>query len=270
MLPALKTRESRLKPLTGMVRQMVLGTLLGDASLSWQRDAQHPRLRMRHGPGQADYCRHKAEVLRDYVRTPPRMVPNLGWGRESCVFATVTSPVFASLDSLCFTVKAGRRVKTVTKAWAAELDWPAIAYWYMDDGTMQQRGVAQFSTHSFTETEVRRLAARLDSLGVPAIAEKTRKGARFYWTIRIHSEPTRRFVEKVRPFIHPSMSYKLALPPVAPPRTCIGCEIEIPGGRRRGAMFVSCHRPACVAAKNKAANSHQYQNRRSMASALPA
>lgn len=265
MLPAIKTRKSRLTPLTGAVKQMALGTLLGDATLVRDRGTKHPRLRMNHGSKQAAYCRHKAEILKDYVRTPPKIVPNGGWGDETCCFATVTSPVFEYLDSLCYRFnESGRRIKTVTKAWADELDERAIAYWFMDDGTMQKRGVVILATHSFSEPEVRLLSKRLGEFGIPSIAEIVRKKERerTYWTIRLRCEPTRRFVEMVRPHIYPTMEYKLRLPPIAAPRICINCGREIPGGRRQNATFVSCNLPVCVKTKVRRRQAYNYQRRR--------
>ncbi len=208
MKPALATRASRLRTPSKSLWKMVLGCLPGDASISCPRGVMHPRLHFVHGTKQSEYCRHKAGLLADYVRTPPKIETNRGWGKEVCRFSTVTSPVFGELWATCIRRDGDRPRKTVTRLWVDQLDWRSVAYWFMDDGS-SQRGVASFSTHGFREHEVAMLAARLTQLGATANARPVRHGTRNYWVIRLGVPATRTLFEHVRPYVVPSMAYKL-------------------------------------------------------------
>lgn len=248
MLPAPETRESRLTPLDGFTRQMLLGTLLGDGSMVWRQPrVQFGRFQVGHGMAQEAYCRHKATILAPYVRTAPRVVPNTHFGNhQACRFSTVTSPVFEPLRDLCYRREAGRFVKAVTPEWAAAIEWPAIAYWYMDDGSLKRDGSVVLSTHGFDRVEVTCLALRLQELGIDALVDAARHGDRSYWTIRLLVEPARRFIAGVAPFIHASMAYKVALPR-RPLRKCCGCGSEVLVGHRHRARFATCERADCAA-----------------------
>ena len=99
------TRSCCLKPLTASARALVIGSLMGDACLSWPVDTYSPLLMFNHGLKQEAYCRYKAEILTDYVRTPPKIFKHPGgWSSESCRFQTVTSPVFENLSQCVFDV----------------------------------------------------------------------------------------------------------------------------------------------------------------------
>lgn len=210
MLPALATRESRLARPEGTALQLILGSLLGDSMLD--TSPSHPRLSMTHGVRQEEYARFKAALLSAYVRTPPRVVASQGYGDQSCVFRTVTTPAFDFLKDLCTTVgDDGRRRKRVSRAWLDLLTWEGVAFWFMDDGHVS-RSSAGLSTHSFTEDEVRLLAAWLTSLGVPprVDAVTTRSGRRC-WTLRFRHVEAYVLIEHIKAFVPVCMAHKIVL-----------------------------------------------------------
>jgi hypothetical protein len=102
-------------------------------------------------------------------------------------------------------------VKTVTQEWLNLLTWEGIAWWYQDDGTLTQAGGVHISTHGFPQEQVELLASMLTERGVTAKAQKVKKGEKTYFIIVIGSEATRKFIERVKSFVHPSMSYKVDL-----------------------------------------------------------
>ena len=81
-------------PLDPKVRQVLLGAIMGDGCLS-RSNTQHPRFALNHGLPQEAYCTWKAEVLRQYVRTPPRIKRNDGYGEFNVSFATLTTRAFS-------------------------------------------------------------------------------------------------------------------------------------------------------------------------------
>jgi hypothetical protein len=204
---------SKLKPCSPSERQLILGTLLGDGSMQWGAKLAG-RVEFNHGKVQEAYCRHKAQVLASYVKSLPRIVPNGGWGEESCRFATVTTPAFSFMYALAYRpdpINTKKLVKTVTQEWLDLLTWEGIAWWYQDDGTLTQAGGVHISTHGFPQEQVEMLARRLTQMGVTAKAQQVRKGEKTYFIIVIGSEATRKFIEKVKPYVHESMLYKVNL-----------------------------------------------------------
>lgn len=242
MLPALATRETRLMPPTGSALQVILGSLLGDGAVDFS--PTNPRLAFTHSEKQAVYVALKAEKLAPYVRTAPALRPNHGYGRQSCTFRTVTTPAFGFLRSLCYRTVNGRLTKTVTTEWLALLTWEGAAFWFMDDGTLS-RAAATISTHSFPRDQVEQLAAWWSGRGISPVIDtvRTPRGKKCS-TLRFRLAETLALVEQLRPFVHRSMTYKLAITPRSTV-TCVACGAVIPTGHRKPGTLVACARHAC-------------------------
>jgi hypothetical protein len=207
------TTFAKLKPCSPSEKQLLLGTLLGDGSMQWGSKL-HGRIRFTHGQVQEAYCCQKAQVLRSYVKTQPQIVKNRGWGDKSCVFSTVLTPAFSFMHALAYrpdSTNPQKLVKTVTQEWLNLLTWEGIAWWYQDDGTLTQAGGVHISTHGFPQEQVELLANMLTQRGVTAKAQQVKKGQKIYFIIVIGAEATRKFIEKVKPYVHESMMYKVNL-----------------------------------------------------------
>lgn len=254
---------TRTNPIAGFTKQALLGTLLGDGSMQWNThtNPEYGRFYITHGSKQEAYCRHKAEILKDYVRTPPAIRKNMGWGNGSCVFSTVTSPAFEFLRSLCYrsNLKTGRLMKWVTPEWAAQLDAVSLAYWYMDDGSIStSQAWITLHTQSFTKQCVRILAKRLEAFGLaPSVNARRKKDGKKqkYWAINLAAEDSRKFVELVKPYIHESMTYKTIIPCNSAVETvpCQFCGDPTPKGPRSSSTknMIACEKPECKAAKHR-------------------
>lgn len=253
-------KQSRLKPLNTSLTQMVLGTLLGDGSVQWA--SKNGRYYTTHGLPQESYCRHKAERLKDYISTPPKIIENGGFGDKSCVFSTVTSPAFEFLRTLCYSLQpkadrkgvvAPRLVKTVTPAWLSRLEWEAIAYWFMDDGSLSQAKDSSFNTQGFSQKEVEMLSQTLQQrfgLQNSIRSIKSRRSQSFYWVIYLGVDATRSLVEKIRPWIHESMLYKVNLAEIKMVR-CIFCQEEIQVSGRLNLEAPCCSSRDCRLARHR-------------------
>lgn len=217
--------------------------------------AKHPRYYTTHGAKQQAYCRHKAAALKNYVRTPPKIRQNKGWGMLSCVFTTVTSPVFDFIRTLCYRPDStGKLKKRVTKSWLKQLTWEGIAYWYMDDGSLSGKSIT-FSTHSFTEEEVDLLVTMLKDRGIAARKVRVnKKDRRSYYTIRLNLVATRTFVQKVAKYVHPTLQYKLAVPaPVIV--QCAYCGVDIIARNNQvTAETPCCKKEACQRERHRELN----------------
>jgi len=235
------------QPLTDTQKEFLWGTLLGDGAITWQ--ARYGRFQITHGAVQELYCRHKEAMLADFVQTGAKIVENRGFGKLSCVFATLTSPAFELFREHCFRLspETGRLAKTVTPEWCAALTWRSLAYWHMDDGCLTERNGVTLSTHGFSKPEVEMLAQRLLEFGVEAVVGTTHKGEKEYWYLRLSVEPARIFLAGTKPFRHGSMAYKWETS--YPAETCAHCkEVFQPIAAESLSKFPCCQKPECRAA----------------------
>ena len=192
--------------------QVVLGSLMGDGNLSPNRpDRNGVRFRLGHGAQQRDYLEWKVGLLGN-VPCSRRV------GKNGAVFADFTPlPELAELQR---TVYMGNGKKTITEEYLKALTPLALAIWYMDDGSfslrskgLQQRtqggsGRVTFCVEAMTEGSRDRLVTYLrDTHGLEGswrYAGAVRKAVLTFTTAA-----SRRFLELVAPYVHPSMDYKL-------------------------------------------------------------
>jgi len=130
-----------------------------------------------------------------------------GYGSEMLQISTKT---YKSLDFLREEWYPGG-----TKAVPQDLSWVddfTIAKWYMDDGNLfhtdKQTDRAGFSTNSFEYGDVIRLAQKLETMYGVSTTVYDSKG----WIIRVNAGKNNDislFWQKISPFIHPCMRYKL-------------------------------------------------------------
>ena len=232
--------ESKLIPLNDHTLQMLLGTLLGDGGMTW-KGAKYGRFSTTHGWKQTEYALHKAWILRNYIARAPVIRVNSGFGTHSCVFHTQTSPVFEFLRPLMYT----NGHKGVTQQLCQMLDWEAVAYWFMDDGGYQGHS-AYFCTHAFTFPEVDLLAARLTEMGTLAYVTPWKKKGKRYPVLRLTVESSILLADKIRPYLHPTMLYKIK--PLNPKLklTCQFCSDSYNSYRRNvPEKTPTCHKPKC-------------------------
>jgi hypothetical protein len=263
-LPALPICASQL--------QLLLGTLLGDGCLSIpENETKKPyvprppsltkrgvvrksrtpttpprgpciRYRANHSVKQDLYCRDKAAKLGWLVLSTPHVSKNGGFGTFNTAFSTLKSPSLDFLRTLCYRQdETGRYVKEVNEHWLSLLDWEGVAYWVMDDGT--SGGALSIATHGFRHEETVLLANWLTAKGIDALVSIERKpDGRQYSYVRLNRESSRLLAERIRPFMHPSMMYKLdAIAPQMPVITCSCCGVEMPA---RSNQLVARH-PIC-------------------------
>jgi hypothetical protein len=146
--------------------------------------------------------------LAEFVSTQPKEVLNRGYGKKSVIFATVSSPAFLEI-ARTVTVEGK---KTVTTTWANQLDWAAIAYWYMDDGSCgARRSNCVFHTQGFSKAECEILSSRLKELGIynKVTPVKNKNQARPYYVLCLTAESSRKLALNIAPWVHPSMRYKI-------------------------------------------------------------
>lgn len=200
-----------------------------------------PRYRANHSEKQAAYCQSKLDLLRNYSNLKNVQIsPNLGWGTSVARFWTLQSPIFEFLRCLCYRPdpeRPGLYLKTVTQEWVDQLNWRQVAWWYQDDGCKQSRQMV-FATHSFTKEECLRLVKWLTDHGVAAEVRRVRKRETYYWNVRVLSEASVALANHIRPFMHPSMRYKL--PESKDGCPCLVCGKIVPPTFGQGSSVQLC------------------------------
>ena len=192
--------------------QVVLGSLMGDGNLSPnRRERNGVRFRLGHGAKQADYLDWKVSMLGNVPvsrRTDSR----------GAVFADFTPlPELGELQRAVYMVP-GKKV--LTEEYLKQLTPLALAIWLMDDGSFTLRskdlqartaggsGRVQFCIEAFTEGSRDRLVDYLrDTHGFDVSWRVS--GAAGKAILTFTTEASKRFLELVAPYVHPSMDYKL-------------------------------------------------------------
>jgi recombination protein RecA len=177
--------------------KLIIGSALGDGSL--RHTSEHNvKFRVGHGHQQREYCEWKYEMLAPFAHTISPTGNGIG-------FDTIPMGQLAWLHEAMYAPMGGR---TVGDELIAELDERAVAAWYCDDGNFSgsyQRwghGKAVIYNSTLTRDDKHRLAVRLEELGMgqPTVGDSR---------LTFSGDRTRQFQEKIAPYVHPSLDYKL-------------------------------------------------------------
>lgn len=212
-------------------KDLLIGTLLGDGHLATKTNGSTWVYRAKQGEKQKDYLFHKFQILQSLCREkPPRRTLEFKKGYDKTYvcwyFYTKTMT-----DNVCFGQKfyslnetTQRWVKDVPQDIETYLSPRAIAYWFMDDGTLNKKwrdyktrmpayyfDSLIFCTNSFSLAGVMRLQKvfkQLYDLNV-TIQRKSSKSVTPQYLLRFSNKEALRLKVIIKPFVIPSMSYKL-------------------------------------------------------------
>jgi recombination protein RecA len=177
--------------------KLILGSLLGDGSLRYA-SAHNAAFRIGHGERQRDYCEWKQSMLAPFAH-------NIGRTGNGIGFDTIPMRQLATLRDAVYSAE-GR--KTVSTELLSQLDERAMAAWYCDDGTFGGNykrwghGKATICVAGLSSEDRELVARRCEELGMgrPSLSGNN---------LLFSGERTRRFHERIAPYVHPSMDYKL-------------------------------------------------------------
>jgi hypothetical protein len=196
-------------------RSILIGTLLGDASMSSNLGKAIYSVKFSQKSTLVDYINHLYTVFEPYVGTPPRprvinsfhKIPG-----KSFWFRTYSHPSLKFYYDLFYLGLCGKtKLKVVPKNINQHLDSIALAYWFMDDGShtcKKNQKSFNFSTHSFSYKDQLILVAALKkNFGIYSSLRKDKT----YYRLCIKAESQNLFVDLIKPHIQPSFLYKLGL-----------------------------------------------------------
>jgi DNA-binding transcriptional regulator WhiA len=200
----IEKKKSSLK-LTDAQREILIGVILGDAHLETQNDGKTYRVKFEYSLKHREYANHLYEIFREWILTPPQLKQDDT--HNNIWFQTVSHGAFRFYAHQFYDDKR----KCVPKLIHRYLSNRAIAYWYMDDGSVKSReskGVI-FNTQSFIKNDIERLIKCLRSrFNLETKIREQKDGLQIY----ISGKSYERFLEIVEPYIHKSMRYKIPVP----------------------------------------------------------
>ncbi len=186
-------------------RQVLVGILLGDAHLETQNRGRTYRLKVEQSETHKEYLFHMYEIFQEWTLTPPQekikrsaQSVSVNWW-----FQTISHAAFRFYAHQFY--QDGK--KHVPSLIHRFLNERALAYWFMDDGSVKwkQSRVFLLNTQGFSQRDVERLGQVLqDKFGIETYLRKQTEG----WQIAIGGGSRERFEEMVKPYILPSMMYK--------------------------------------------------------------
>ena len=189
-------RCARERPLSSQQRELVIGSLLGDAYL--MPTTAGYCFRVNHGLQQRAYVDWKFKLLAQYVRTPPRESGNCYY------FRTITHPEFSDYRKLFYS--SNRKVVPIELLFEQFTAF-SLAVWLMDDGAVDRKQL-RLNTQSFSLSESEALASLLRAkLGIETHLNRDKDRYR----LRITAVSIGRLKSLVEPYLIPSMLYKLPL-----------------------------------------------------------
>lgn len=204
---------------------VLVGIMLGDGYMARPNAGGSPRLRIRHSVKDAPYMEHLMERLKS-ICAPAGITreKNGGWGGDMLCLCTRCLPELEELFTANY--QNGRRVVPAQIG-----DWltpEGMAYWLMDDGSSHESTLS-LSTNRYAKADCQRLRAVLKDYGITTRLQHEK--AKDLWSIRMGRQAAETFSALVRPYVIPSMRYKLVMPPKDVPCAICRTMMRPAGGR---------------------------------------
>ncbi len=189
---------------------IIIGTILGDGCL--ERNGKHARLRLEHGKSQKSYLLWKYNKLKEVI-TGSIMRLHSYHKINKCFYDSFRAYTFSNqiFDTYWNTFYFNKK-KIIPIHIQFILKHPlSLAVWFMDDGYKRNDcNALRLGTDSFTKDEQVLLQSVLkNNFGIETSLHKKGK----YWNIYIPQRESKKFVDLVKPYIIPELTYKIALTP---------------------------------------------------------
>lgn len=207
----------KITPLSKNVRDIILGSLLGDGSLAINPKYKSPRFSFRHSVKQKEYFFWKMDMLKEisgescYWLQGSEKKPD-GWGTAKYRFQSRALACLTEIYNLTHHRVSGTKVR-VTRKWLNQLSPLSLAIWWQDDGSLvsdSRQGVICTDGFSFEEVEIihqyfRKVWNIETKIGRVSNQDK--------WRIWIRSsEELKKFLRIIIPHVYTkSMLYKILL-----------------------------------------------------------
>lgn len=206
-LKTLEDYKATLK-LTSRQQDILIGLLLGDGHIEQPYSTPRARLKIEQRESAKEYVRWLYENFQEWahrsIRIRTKFLKSTGKSYVYHEFTTYSHEEYLPYRQLFYPVKK----KVVPKNIESLLTPLGLAVWFMDDGSIKSHECKGriINTHSFTDTEVKRLCSVLErKFGLNAWPRYQRDGIQIY----ISAKSADVFKETLSPYILPTMRYKL-------------------------------------------------------------
>ena len=188
----------------GRPKNKILGMCVGDGHITKKN-----RLTIRHGINQFDYAKHKAAVIGQVLHVNIN-THEYSYNGYSCMQFAVQNSYFRIVRKWLYP----NGVKTLSRRFLNKLSPEAIAYWYMDDGSLyakRKNGITHshelvISTCFSTESEADIVINYFKEVWNIYFTVKSNKNR---FSIRCGKEQAKKFISIVEPYIISSMKHKI-------------------------------------------------------------
>ena len=187
--------------------EILAGCVLGDGYI-FKRGA----IQIEQGSSQKEYLLWKYNELKDLVSVKPSQVFRIQKsGRVTSSFRFILRQYFRK-----WRIKIYRNGKKVINDELLKILTPlSLAVWYMDDGCKKNNYTLIISTDAFSKNSLKKLRNHLRdkwSIRTRVKLKREKTNNKVYERLTIGSHDLVKFVELIRPYIIPSMQYKIPDP----------------------------------------------------------
>ena len=170
--------------LTSRQREIIVGTLLGDAHLETQNNGKTYRLKIEHGRRQTAYAQWLHREFAPLVRTGPQVKKQtIRYRGEDRVYEKVWFNTL-SLGLLRFYAQQFyvNRKKVVPEIIAKFASPLSLAVWFMDDGSLKSKHhrARIINTQCFDDISLKRLQTMLEKFGIKTTLRQQKEGKQIY------------------------------------------------------------------------------------------
>jgi hypothetical protein len=203
-------------------KDLLFGTLLGDGNLSTESTTTNANWRYRasHKKSHKEYLDHKYKVLGNLCGTPPNFGrtydPRTEKWYQRWSFNTLTQDELRFYGNLFYKYDPIQQkwVKEVPTSVSSHLTDRALAYLYMDDGSLKWKNhsnAMRISTQGFQQECTQRLKNAIEKkyqieLG---LTPRTLKSGRIGYLITIPEDSSAAFCSIIKPYLINCMKYKV-------------------------------------------------------------
>ena len=197
-------KEGKFIPLNKEQEEVLIGTLLGDATLRVGKDCINPRFSCTHCLAQEDYCKSKEKLFKGLGSSGSRsrsLQPDKRTGKVYSYYSMriPSNPAFLPYYNSFY--KNGKKI--IPLDLLSKFTARSLAYMFMDDGSKAECGYT-IATNCFTKeeiTEFRKFLFIKFNLETSMYESSN--------VIRIRAKSRNTFKNLILPYMHPTMLYKL-------------------------------------------------------------
>src|SRR3989338_6728411 len=184
--------------LTKNQKSLVIGTILGDGYVRIIPRRKNAFLEVNHSISQRLYVDWKYQILQSIVRSEPKLRKGNG-NRIAYRFFTQCIPEITNLFHYFYKEKRKMIPDDL------HLDPLSLAVWFMDDGS-RSGGSLYLNTQQFSMQDQKTLQSILSN---QYYIHSGLNRDKEYWRVRIVTADAQKFCDIIRPYVIPSMEYKL-------------------------------------------------------------